>query len=64
MKKVLFLLLSVIFLAIGLVGMLAFQGSVAEIIEGGAKGLAGVFFILFYIFLLMGEGTSEKKASH
>ncbi|HEV8543018.1 MAG TPA: DUF1328 domain-containing protein [Verrucomicrobiae bacterium] len=58
--KYVFLALAIFFVAIGL-GMMFFgHGSMASIIEGVAKGLAGVFFILFYIFMLLGKQPLDK----
>jgi hypothetical protein len=59
--KNLFLLLTIVFLVIGLGAM--FMGGHA-IIEGCFKGLAGVFFILYYIFMLLGEQPLDKTSSH
>ena len=59
--KYVFLLLALVFLAIGLGTMFMGQGgSVTGMIEGLAKGLAGVFFILFYIFMLLGKQPTDK----
>jgi hypothetical protein len=62
MKKYLFLTLSVIFLAIGLGAMFIGHGSTStwQILEGTGKGLGGVFFILFYIFMLLGKQPQDK----
>jgi hypothetical protein len=61
-----FLLFAVIFLAIGLGSM--FMGgqrsSMQSMIEGLSKGLAGVFFILYYIFMLLGKQPTDKTAGH
>ena len=55
-----YLLLSVVFLASGLWGMLAGETTTLNIIEGIAKGLAGVFFILYYILMLLGKEPADK----
>lgn len=60
MKKYLFLALSIICL---ILGFLPFNGMV----EGAFKGLAGVFFIIFYVLMLLGkesQETKDKSASH
>lgn len=51
-NKYLYLALSIVCLVIGLVG--------GPMLEGGFKGLAGVFFILFYILLLLGNEPTDK----
>ena len=44
------LILAIVFLAVGVGAMfMDGQGSMAGIIQGLAKGLAGVFFVLCYI---------------
>jgi uncharacterized membrane protein YfcA len=59
--KNLFLILAIVFLVIGLSGMfLGHSSSTMAMIEGIAKGLAGVFFILFYIFMLLGKQPTDK----
>ena len=64
--KNLFLLLSIVFLVIGLSAM--FMGhstsSTFAMFEGAFKGLAGVFFILYYIFMLLGKQPTDKTSSH
>lgn len=65
--KKLFLLLTMVFLVIGLGAM--FMGgpnknSTMAMIEGIFKGLAGVFFILYYIFMLLGKQPQDKTSSH
>jgi hypothetical protein len=64
--KNLFLLLAILFLVIGLGSMFMghSQSSIMAMIEGIAKGLAGVFFILFYIFMLLGKQPNDKTSSH
>ena len=64
--KNLFLLLSIIFLAVGLGAMFMGHGSSSTVamVEGIAKGLAGVFFILYFIFMLMGNQPTDKTAGH
>lgn len=59
------LLLSILFLAIGLGAMFMGHGqsSKMDIIQGIAKGLAGVFFILYYILMLLGKQPSDKTAA-
>jgi hypothetical protein len=64
--KKLFLFLAIVFLVIGFGSMLtghAYSSTLA-MIEGIAKGLAGVFFILFYIFMLLGKQPTDKTSSH
>jgi hypothetical protein len=60
--KNLFLVLAIIFFAIGLAS--TFMGehtsSTVAMIDGIAKGCAGVFFILFYIFMLLGKQPLDK----
>ena len=64
--KNLFLLLFIVFLVIGFSSM--FMGhhtsSTMAMIEGIAKGCAGVFFILYYIFMLLGGQPTDKTSSH
>jgi hypothetical protein len=64
-KKHIFLALAIIFLAIGLGAMFIGHGSTTtySIIEGGCKGLGGVFFILYYILMLLGNQPKDKTAS-
>jgi hypothetical protein len=59
------LILSVVFLAIGLGAMFMGHGqsSTMDIIQGGAKGLAGVFFILYYILMLLGKQPTDKTGA-
>jgi hypothetical protein len=64
-NKYLYLVLSVVTLAIGLWAMFAGESSRLDMIEGIFKGLAGVFFILFYILMLLGKQPADKtSASH
>lgn len=39
------------------------KSSMIDIIQGGFKGLAGVFFILFYILMLMGKEPTDKTGA-
>lgn len=63
--KYVFLVLSIVFVAIGLGAMFIGHGSTTtySIIEGGSKGLGGVFFILYYILMLLGNQPKDKTAS-
>lgn len=61
------LILSIICLAIGLGAMFISHGksSVMDMVQGGFKGLAGVFFIGYYILMLLGKQPSDKtEAEH
>ena len=60
--KTIFLLLSIVFLAIGLGSMFLGPGrsSTLDILQGVFKGLAGVCFILYYIFMLLGKQPMDK----
>lgn len=51
-NKYLYLALAIVCLIIGFTG--------GPKLEGGFKGLAGVFFILFYILLLLGKQPTDK----
>lgn len=55
MKKYVFLLVSIVNLII------AFTSESAAL-EGACKGLAGVFFILFLIYTLMGNQPIDKTS--
>ncbi len=59
------LILSVVFLAIGLGAMFMGHGqsSTIDIIQGLFKGLAGVFFILYYILMLLGKQPTDKTGA-
>jgi hypothetical protein len=59
------LILSIVFLAIGLGAMFMGHGksSMLDIVQGGAKGLAGVFFIIFYILMLLGKQPTDKTGA-
>ena len=59
-NKYLYLALSVISLVIELSSMFAGDTSVLNMFEGAFKGLAGVFFIIYYIFMLMGKEPVDK----
>ncbi len=39
------------------------QSSTAAILQGTFKGLAGVFFILFYILVLLGKEPMDKTGA-
>jgi membrane-associated phospholipid phosphatase len=58
--RLLFLILAIVFLAIGLAAMFWGKGSLGDIIEGGSKGLAGVFFVLYYILMLLEKQPTDK----
>jgi hypothetical protein len=59
------LILSIIFLAIGLGAMFMGHGesSKMDIIQGLFKGLAGVFFIVYYILMLLGKEPMDKTGA-
>ena len=57
------LILSIVFLAIGLGTMFMSQSWKMDIIQGGSKGLAGVFFILYYILMLLGKQPTDKTGA-
>lgn len=59
------LLLSIVFLAIGLGAMFVGHGqsSRMDMIQGGFKGLAGVFFIVYYILMLLGKQPIDKTGA-
>jgi hypothetical protein len=63
--KNIFLILSLIFLGIAVAAMFMGHGksSTADMIQGGFKGLAGVFFILYYILVLMGKQPMDKTGA-
>jgi hypothetical protein len=63
--KNIFLILAVVCLAIGLGAMFLSHGksSTLDMIQGGFKGLAGVFFILYYILMLMGKQPMDKTGA-
>lgn len=59
------LILSIVFLAIGLGAMFVGHGqsSKMDMIQGGFKGLAGVFFIVYYILMLLGKQPTDKTGA-
>ena len=61
--KYIFLILAVVCLAVGLGAMFMGKSSTADMIQGGFKGLAGVFFILYYILMLLGKQPSDKTGA-
>jgi hypothetical protein len=63
--KNIFLTLAIVCLAIGLGAMFFGHGksSTLDMIQGGFKGLAGVFFILYYILMLMGKQPMDKTGA-
>jgi hypothetical protein len=63
-NKYLYLALSVVCLVIGLGAMFSGQSSRSDMFEGIFKGLAGVFFILYYILMLLGNEKADKTAAH
>jgi hypothetical protein len=64
MLKYLFLALSLTFLVIGFGSMFFGHSSFSSMLEGVGKGCAGVFFILFYIFMLLGRQPRDKTSGH
>lgn len=63
-NKYLYLALSILCLIIGLGAMFAGQSSRLDMIEGAFKGLAGVFFIVYYILMLLGNQKQDKTAAN
>jgi hypothetical protein len=63
--KYIFLALAIVCLAIGVGAMVMGHGqsSMLDMIQGGFKGLAGVFFILYYILVLIGKEPSDKTGA-
>lgn len=63
--KTVCLLLSILFLAIGLGAMFVGGGQSSrwDMIQGGFKGLAGVFFIIYYILMLLGKEPIDKTSA-
>lgn len=63
--KYIFLVLAIVSLAIGF-GSMFFgqQNSTASMFQGVFKGLGGVFFILYYILMLLGNQPADKTGSH
>ena len=63
--KNIFLILAIVFVAIGLGTMFMDHGtsSTPAIIQGIAKGLAGVCFILYYILMLLGKQPMDKTGA-
>jgi hypothetical protein len=61
--KTIFLLLAIICLAVGLGTMFAGESSMLARVQGGFKGLAGVFFILWYILMLLGKQPTDKTGA-
>jgi len=59
------LILAIVCLAIGFGAMFMGHGrsSMMDIIQGGFKGLAGVFFILYYILMLLGKEPTDKTGA-
>ena len=39
------------------------KSSLLDVLQGGAKGLAGVFFILYYILMLLGKQPTDKTGA-
>jgi hypothetical protein len=63
--KYIFLGLAILNVVIGLVVMFtAHETTTGAMIEGVCKGLGGVFFILFYIFMLLGKQPLDKESGH
>ena len=61
--KTILLLSAIVSLAIGLGAMLMGKGSTAAMIQGGFKGLAGVFFILYYVLVLFAKQPMDKTGA-
>lgn len=59
-NKYFHLLLAVVCLVIGLGAMFSGESSRKDMIEGLFKGLAGVFFVLYYILMLIGKEPVDK----
>jgi hypothetical protein len=63
--KNIFLILSIVCLAIGLGAMFMGHGqsSTLDMVQGGFKGLAGVFFIVYFILMLLGNQPTDKTGA-
>ena len=63
--KYICLALSILCLAIGLGSMFLGHGksSFLDMVQGVAKGLSGVFFIIFYVLMLMGNQPTDKTSA-
>lgn len=63
--KTIFLILAIVFLAIGFSSMFMSHGrsSTLDMVQGVAKGLAGVSFILFYVLTLFGKEPMDKTGA-
>ena len=61
--KNIFLISAIVCLAIGLGAMFMEKTSTTAMFEGGFKGLAGMFFILYYILMLMGKQPTDKTGA-
>jgi hypothetical protein len=63
--KNIFLVSAIVSVAIAFGAMFMGHGksSTLDMIQGGFKGLAGVFFILYYILMLMGKEPMDKTGA-
>ena len=60
-NKYLHLALSMVSFVVGLAMMYSGESTLVNILEGIFKGLAGTFFILFYILMLLGNEPVDKS---
>ena len=61
--KNIFLIVAIVSLAIGLGTMFMGKSSTAAMVQGGFKGLAGVFFVLYYVLMLFGKQPMDKTGA-
>lgn len=64
--KHIFLVLAFVSAVVGFGAMFLSHGksSFLDMTQGVFKGLAGVFFILYYILMLLGKQPLDKTGSH